>query len=169
MKFTATGDGGAQVNSSRAGGLYIVNGNAYDFVTNLDFTSKMMLTTWLVYEREYVSIPEISLDVLNQLKGRTLVKMSRVSVSARADNLLRYLAAKSHLLDMEISFRAIDSRDAPETTNELLAWTSSYKVSDVVWLASSCFEKGWITYRRTTSAHYMALKFSGYERLADYS
>ena len=62
----------------------------------------------------------------------------------------------------------------PETANELLAWTASRKISEVVTLAEYCGEEGWIAHHPKkrvgeyqNTVHELLLRPPGFARLAE--
>jgi len=85
---------GVLVNSSRAGGRYLISGTAKAVLQNRDDTLRAQLTTWLVNQRRLgVECPEITSDTIHDVE-----KAHPLTVQERADTLLRYLSAKSGLL-----------------------------------------------------------------------
>jgi hypothetical protein len=161
---------GQDVDSARAGGRYFVSGTASAMLKSWDEQKKVLLTSWLVEQRRLgVSCPEISSDTLDEA-----AKRRPPSVHDRADNLLRYLRAKSDLLGAVLKFYAVDNTKAAETANELLAWTASRKIMEVITLAEYCQEEGWIQHRVAERAgasqntvHELMLRPPGYARLAE--
>lgn len=161
---------GQDVDSARAGGRYFVSGTASAMLKSWDEQKKVLLTSWLVEQRRLgVSCPEISSDTLDEA-----AKRRPPSVHDRADNVLRYLRAKSDLLGAVVKFYAMDNTKAAETENELLAWTASRKIMEVITLAEYCQEEGWIQHRDTERAgasqntvHELMLRPPGYARLAE--
>lgn len=161
---------GQDVDSARAGGRYFVSGTASAMLKSWDEQKKVLLTSWLVEQRRLgVSCPEISSHTLDEA-----AKRRPPSVHDRADNVLRYLRAKSDLLGAVVKFYAMDNTKAAETANELLAWTASRKIMEVITLAEYCQEEGWIQHRDTERAgasqntvHELMLRPPGYARLAE--
>ena len=110
-----------------------------------DEPKKIRLTCCLVEQRRLgISCPEISSITLAEL-----TKKRPLSNPERADTLLRYLGAKSDLLGTVVKFYELDNTKAPGTANELLAWTASREISEVVTLVEYCSEEGWIQNRTT--------------------
>ncbi len=161
---------GQDVDSPRAGGQYSVSGTALAMLKSWDEPKKVQLTSWLVEQRRLgVSCPEISSTTLDDV-----TKRRPLSVHDRADTLLRYLGVNSDLLGAVVKFYALDNTKAPETANELLAWTASRQISEVVTLAEYCSEEGWIEHRATqrtgssgNTIHELMLRPPGYARLAE--
>ncbi len=158
------------VHSSRAGGEYFVSGTAATMLASLGIQDKVKLTSWLVEQRRLgVNCPEISSNTLDEVKQRRAL-----DVHERADALLRYLAAKSDLLGHVVKFYAEDTTKFPETENELLAWTASTRLSEVMTLAEYCSTEKWIEHLVTERAgaskntlHEVMLRPPGYTRLAE--
>ena len=163
---------GDTIDSPRAGGLYFITADAIMMVPRRTEPDKILLTSWLVEQRRLgVSCPEISGTTLNEVTKRL-----PLSVHARADNLLRYLGAKSDLLGTVLRFNAFDNTHHPETAHQLLAWTDSQELSEVIMLADYCREQGWIDHRAKgatellrSTFHELMLKPSGYARLVGFA
>ena len=131
---------GFEMDSPRAGGRYRVVGGTETKIPKLDNPSKIALTSWLVEQRRLgVSCPEIFSTTLKDVK-----KGQPLSVHARADNLLRYLDVKSELFGTVVGFHSVDNTRNPETAYQLLAWSDSQELSEVIDLAEYCGEQGWI-------------------------
>jgi nucleoside 2-deoxyribosyltransferase len=162
---------GRHVDSSRAGGEYFVSGTAEALLDNLAEPDRVRLTSWLVEQRRLgVVCPQVSSDTLKEIKQRR-----SPSVSERADALLRYLTAKSDMLGDVVKFYSADNTKKPVAANELLAWTASRGLSEVITLAEYCGTEGWIEHRVTAptalgdgrgDAHELMLRPPGYARLA---
>ena len=166
---------GRLMDSPRAGGKYFVMGSAEAKLaspTDYDNCLRVRLTSWLVEQRRLgVSCPEISSTTLDDV-----TKRHPLSVHDRADAFLRYLGAKSDLLGTVVKFYAMDNAKALSTAHELLAWTASRKMSEVVTLVEYCNEDGWIEHRPTertgssqNTVHELMLRPPGYARLAKLS
>jgi hypothetical protein len=161
---------GQDVDSARAGGRYFIIGTGSAMLKSWDERKKILLTSWLVGQRRLgVSCPEISSTTLDEA-----TKRRPLSVHDRADALLRYLGAKSDLLGTVVKFYALDNTKAPGTANELLAWTASRQIPEVITLAEYCGEAGWIEHRATertgssqNTVHELMLRPPGYARLAE--
>ena len=163
---------GDMIDSPRAGGLYFITADAFRMISQRIELDKIRLTSWLVEQRRLgVSCPKISGTTLNEVSKRL-----PLSVHARADNLLRYLGAKSDLLGTVVRFNAFDNTQNPETAYQLQAWTDSQELSEVITLAEYCCEQGWIDHRKTggtnlrhSTFHELMLKPSGYAYLAEFA
>ena len=166
---TESGRDGFHINSPRAGGHYFISGTAAAMIVGLDEQTKIALTSWLVDERGQGDVcPELSSNTLNQI----IMLRLQLSVHQRAHKLLQYVGDKSDLLGTVVEFSAHDKSEAPETAYELLAWTASRQISEVIALAEYCSEEGWIKYkvRKPTGSpidtiHEMILRPPGYERI----
>ena len=150
---------GFKMDSPRAGGRYRVVGGTETKIPKLDNTSKVALTSWLVEQRRLgVSCPEIFSTTLKDVKKR-----QPLSVHARADNLLRCLDVKSDLFGTVVGFHSVnnlvDSKDNPETAYQLLAWTDSQELSEVIALAQYCGEQGWIDHHTLRSTELLGHEF----------
>ena len=169
-KFFPNTRDGDDVESSRAGGRYFAVGTASAMLRSWQDSNKIKLTTWLVEQRRLgVTCPEITSATLGEVTKRRLLP-----VHDRADALLRYLITKSELLGTVLKFYALDNSKAVEAANELLAWTASRQISEVVTLAEYCDKEGWIEHRATdrtgssqNTFHELILRPPGFARLAE--
>ena len=165
-----TGRDGQDLDSARAGGRYFISGTASAMLKSWNESKKVLLTNWLVEQRRLgSSCPEVSSATLNEA-----TKRRPLSVHDRADALLRYLDAKSELLGTVVKFYALDNTKASGTANELLAWTASRQLSEVITLAEYCRAEGWTEHRATERAgasnntvHELMLRPAGYSRLTE--
>lgn len=161
---------GQDLDSARAGGRYFIGGTAAAMLKNWNETKKMLLTSWLIEQRRLgVSCPEISSATLDEV-----AKTRPLSVHDRADNLLRYLRTKGDLLGAVVKFYALENTKVQDAEHELLAWTGSRQISEVITLAEYCNQEGWIEHRVTERAgsskntlHELMLRPPGYARLAE--
>ena len=164
------GRDGTEVDSPRAGGQYFISGTASATLKRWDEPKKVLLTSWLVAQRRLgVPCPEITSTTLDDI-----AKKRPPSVHERADGLLRYLNAKSEVLGTVVKFYALDNSKVQQTEYELLAWTGSRQISEVITLGEYCNEEGWIQHRTTERAgaskntlHELMLRPRGYARLAE--
>lgn len=156
------------VTSARTSGCYTIFEDSS--ASSLDPAVKARLTTWLIEQRRLgIERPKINREIIDEIKNRR-----PLSVHERADNLLRYLNAKSSLIGTVIKFYAEDNAKAQQTADELLAWTESINISEVITLAEYCSEEGWIEHRATersgsstNTVHELMLRPPGYTRLAE--
>jgi hypothetical protein len=161
---------GTAVDSPRAAGEYFISRTATCELRNLDALQKVLLTSWLVDQRRFgVSCPEIFSTTIDELKVRR-----QSQVHERADNLLRYLASKSELLGSVVTFGSGTSATAPIAANELMAWTASRRISEVITLAEYAHEEGWVGHvvhppqyiSDTEDTHELMLRPPGFARLS---
>jgi hypothetical protein len=137
-------------------------------LSSQDDALKVRLTSWLVEERRLgVSCPKIMSTTLAEVQKRRFL-----SVHDRADGLLRYLLKQSDLLGSVVKFYALDNSKSPVPSYELLAWTASRQISEVVTLAEYCGQESWIEHRATersgsthNTVHELMLRPPGYARL----
>ena len=160
---------GFDVDSARAGGKYSISRTAKNTLNNFDSSEKSRITTWIIKQhRSGEEWPMITTKKIEEIKN-----YPPLSVHKRADNLLRYLNEKSDLLGTVIKFYELDNEKAPETANELLAWTESTTISEVITLAEYCNEESWIEGKITNrssggnTVHILRLRPPGYARLAE--
>lgn len=161
---------GTDVDSARAGGQYSISRTTKGSINNLDLNEKSRLTTWIINRHRLgEEWPMITTEVTKEIKNYL-----PLSIYERADNLLRYLNEKSNLLGTVIKFYELDNTKAQKTEDELLAWTESTAISEVITLAEYCHEEGWIEHRATdrssaskNTVHELMLRPPGYARLAE--
>jgi hypothetical protein len=160
---------GCDVDSTRAAGRYFISRTAAQTLKSWDERKKVVLTAWLVEQRRLgVHCPEILSINLENLENR-----SAPFVLDRADALLRYIALKSEFLGDVVKFFALDNSSSPVIANELLAWTSSRKIEELITLAEYCESQKFIERRVQERAgtsqntiHQLMLRPPGYARLA---
>ena len=136
------------VNSARTGGKYTSYGlsipqSSTTGISELDTEAKIKLTSWIVDQNRFNIPPTVNLDIIEQAKS-----WPRLSVSERADRLLRYLEKKTKRLGDVSSFYfpEEDKNKDPQFIYELLAWTGSEKLSEVVTLVEYCNEQKWLNH-----------------------
>ncbi len=130
---------------------------------------KVQLTSWLVEQRRLgVSCPDISSTVLREVRQRR-----PPSVLERADNLLRCLEARSPLIGTPVNIYLLDNSKVQELADQLLAWTGSQNISEVITLAEYCASEHWIRHCSQERAgasgntiHQLMLMPPGYARIA---
>ncbi|WP_404405714.1 hypothetical protein [Pelagibacterium halotolerans] len=165
-----SGRDGVNVDSPRAGGRYFISRTAEVNMGRTDDATKARLTTWLVDQRRLgIECPEIMSTTIDEAERRR-----PLAVHERADNLLRYLRTKSDLLGAVVKFYALDNSKAAEAEHELLAWTGSRQISEVITLAEYCAQEAWVEHRATertgaskNTIHELMLRPPGYARLAE--
>lgn len=162
--------GGRIVSSSRAGGSYWVSGSAGPMLKQLDEIERVRLTDWLTEQRRLgTSVPEITSFVLHSIGQRR-----PPSIDDRVLAFLRYLHRESELLGTVVKFYAEDNSKSASHFDELLAWTSSLKASELITLAEFCASEKWIEHRvversgaSRNTIHEIMLRPPGYSRLSD--
>ena len=158
------GRDGVKIDSPRAGGQYFVARSAIARLEDLDVSEKIMLTSGLVRERLSVFCPKITSFHLSVGNMRALTMEQRVNY------LLKFLQVESDLLGTIISFDELDNGRASRTSWELLAWTASIELSEVITLAEYCAAERFIKYHtyvnaREVTVHDLTLWPPGYERV----
>lgn len=161
---------GQHIASPRAGGEYFISGTARAMADRLSEPEKVRLTTWLIEQRRMgFDCAAISSATISEAK-----QQRSPGVHDRADSLLRYLDEKSDLIGTIVKFYQEDNTKNPEPAYELLAWTSSTKLSEVITLCEYCASEKWIEHRTTERAgtstntvHEIMLRPPGYARLAE--
>lgn len=165
------GDGTTAI-SSRAGGKFSITGTAQGMIISIDERAKARITFWMVKQRVAgVECPSIDSKNLKDIASHT-----PTPVIERADYLLRYMERKSDLLGHVEKFYALDNGRNPDLERELLAWTGSIKLTEVITLVEHCHKQGWFEHRTTERAgashntvHEIMLTPEGYARLAELS
>lgn len=155
--------------SPRAGGQYQISGTATVVLQRWSDQEKVLLTSWLVEQRRLgVSCPEISSTVLRDVRQRR-----PPSVLERADNLLRCLEARSPLIGTPVNIYLLDNSRVQELADQLLAWTGSQDISEVITLAEYCAAEHWIRHQSqervvasSNTIHQLMLMPPGYARIA---
>lgn len=148
------------VQSSRAGGDYVITGMAELHLDNLDDVGRAKLTTWVVDQNRLGSGPaNITPDAVNRARATR-----RLSVLERRDRLLMYLGFR--LADIGDKLKVAGNVDEVLAKNqqELLAWTESLKDSEIYTLIDLCVDEGLI--KRLRNDQYIQLTAHGYERIA---
>lgn len=162
------GRDGTVVNSARAGGRYFITGTASAMVSSWSTEKKVTLTSSMVRERQMgIDCPTITSDTLHGVE-----KILFASVLDRADSLLRFVHKRSKLLGDVTAFSVDDKFRDQKKVDELLAYTGSQKLSEVVTLVEYCWKKEWLDHKvpevggvLIDSVHEIMLKPQGYVRL----
>ncbi len=157
------------VNSLRTGGEYSISGRASMRLNDVDKALKIKLTNWIVEQNRFNLIPIVDQARIEQVKSSP-----PLSVFDRADRLLLYLNRKSDLIGSVIKFYELDNKKTRTTEYELLAWTGSQDISEVITLAEYSHQEKWIEHRVTVrraiepnNIHEIMLRPLGYARLAE--
>ncbi len=136
-------DSSWHVNSSRAGGRYIISDSWYQRTETLNEKQKILVTSWLVSQRLLGDIaPRIS-DSLEMGSIRD------PSVSQRAENLLRYINSQlSSIGDIFRPPRNLQNLDKNDPLRalyaEMLAWSASTELEEVDYLLICLASQGLI-------------------------
>ena len=127
------------------------------------------LTDWLVEQRRLgVESPEIGTNTIKHVENN-----HPRTVFERADDLLRFLDQRGERIGVVFKFYQLDNERVQDFVYEILAWTSSEVISEVITLIEYCAEKNWIhhkvTYRTSgdNTLHEIQLKPAGYARIAE--
>ena len=158
------GRDGFKIDSPRAGGQYFVARSDIASLGNLDVPTKVMLTFGLVTDRLSAFCPKIANSHLAEVNLRPL------TIEQRVIYFLKYLQTESDLLGTIISFDEPNSRGTAKTFYELLAWTASTELSEIITLAEYCAAERFIKYHtyvnaREVTVHDLTLWPPGHERV----
>lgn len=140
-------------NSPRAGGKYSMRDLAHVMISSLTDPEKVKLTSWLVEQRRLGNErPEVDLPDLDDILSHP-----ESSVQARMDNLLRYFEQKKGLVGDVVKIcvhdHTLDKFLEPSmemflgASYEVLAWTKSCKMTEVITLLEECEKFEWIECR----------------------
>ena len=161
---------GIVIVSPRAGGKYSIAEGAATTVVNLGDSKKILLTSWLVEQR----LLDVPCPIICDTTMEMVAKRQQMEVFERTDNLLRYLefkAKKNSGYGGVVKFNESDNNKAPETMHELLAWTASRQLSEVIGFAEYCSEQEWIKHSKNPArstndvVHELKLLPPGYNRI----
>ena len=169
------------IESKRAGGKYEISPEVAGLIEKLKDPEKIRLTTWLVDQQlQDVPMPKITKGIIEQ------IKTSRpLSVSERADRLLRFVAQKTDVIGGSVSFLVDDIEDdvnrqlvknhepiPTQNTYLAYAWSGStnwqeldHYFDDMTsrgWLKSKAYGEGWIRYGNQVS---VTITIDGYSRI----
>jgi len=149
------------VNSARAGAEYIIYQGVKGDFNRFDENQKAQLTTWLIDQRLLGNtIPKIFDDTIPKIVQRPL------SVHERADRLLKYLEQNSPTVGRPVECKISEQTDP--TLMEMLAYSVSLSVDEVIFLAEYLAHRGWINKSRNTMGKFMPIiMVDGYARLAE--
>ena len=142
-----------RIDSPRAGGEYIISGEAIERLPQLDERGKVRLTTWLVDQRRLgVKCPEIFRKMITEAEPQ-----KDLSIHDRADRLLQYI--RDQAIDIGFKFYF---RDADVSSTGIAAWSESVRPEEVRYLLDYLIEQNWIDLRNG-----YVLTVKGYARLAE--
>ena len=146
------------VESSRAGGAYIITREAELAVRKFDDSRKSMLTSWLIDQRlRGTEVPEITIEDVKHIERKR-----PLTVRERADRLLRFIAEKSDTIGTRIRIR----KDAA-----VFAWSEAISGDEIEFLLEYLEEKNWIKGNHLGDSFSIMLEATvtveGYGRIAD--
>ncbi len=162
---------GRRIDSPRAGGEYFITGSAESMISNLNNLEKAKLTSWLVEQRRFgAHLPEIDAKIVDSVATR-----HRLTVSKRADNLLRYFGDRvrfpGHLITNPDQHHSISDRER-QLPLSYIESDAKYITPDVIvelrFYIDYLKERGWIeTVRdaRHTRIPHSKLTIEGHEKL----
>ena len=147
-----------RIDSPRAGGEYLISGEAIECLTQLDDRGKARLTSWLVDQRRLgVKCPKILRQTI------TMVEQQKdLSVLERADRLLQYIGDQI----VEIGTQYVFTPEKMLTT-AIAAWSESVGEHEVWYLLDYLNEEGWIERSDPPYSDEYTLTVEGYARLAE--
>lgn len=153
---------GVNVDSPRAGGKYFISGTAKALLPSRNDSVKARLTTWLIDQHDLgTEWPEISSPTIELVeRGKPL------PVHERTDRLLKYLEQKSPAVGRPVECKISNQTD--HTLMEMLAWSESLSVDEMLFLAEYLAHRGWIDKSRNAMGKFMPIiTVDGYARLAE--
>ena len=146
------------VESSRAGGAYIITREAELAVRKFDDSRKSILTSWLIDQRlRGTEVPAITIEDVKHIERKR-----PLTVRERADRLLRFIAEKSDTIGTRIYVR----KDAA-----VFAWSEATSGGEIEFLLEYLEEKNWIKGNHLGDPFSIMLEATvtveGYGRIAD--
>lgn len=128
---------GRPVDSSRAGGRYVIGLRAAAVLDSYDENLKPRLTSWLIEQRQLgTDWPQISVTTLDHIRQRR-----NLSIHRRADNLLRYIQQRLPHIGSDFYFETdaatLGDLQKPEPRRaymEMLAWSESTEIEELLFL-----------------------------------
>ena len=137
---------GIIVDSPRTGGKYLIFKEAISKVKDLDGERKARLTSWLVVQRSLGNkCPKIDgKRIDDEDYGQTL------TMSERASQLLKLIRMKTRKIGIPLnvsaySFTKHESFYEDNVYQEMMAWSESTDINEVLSLIKSLWENGWVT------------------------
>ena len=131
------------VDSARAGGRYVISDKEAAAVSNLDDTSKALLTSWLIRNRNAGNLgPRVSVQLA---KG-----LSRLAVHMRADYLLKYIESELSSVGDSIEIHSLVVPDADlndpswKRIAQMLACSESLDFEDLIFLLDYLEAQAWL-------------------------
>ena len=159
------------MDSSRAGGQYMITADAEAAIRNYDNRWKPLLTSWLVEERRAgISVPTITVDILNIVSER-----KPLDVSERANRILEYLSTRTVILGRPISYRVfanlyinVNIEDVERCILNCSLLPKVWEKKDLNYLLEYLEQRGWVTHSgRNNADRDCTLSVDGYTRLAE--
>ena len=137
---------GITIDSPRTGGKYFISEEAIPKVKDLDDERKARLTSWLVVQRSLANrCPRIDgKRIDDEDYGQTL------TMSERAGRLLKLIRMKTRKIGIPLDVSAYsptkhDSFYEDNDYQEMMAWSESTDINEVLSLTKHLWEKGWVT------------------------
>ena len=153
--------------SPRIGGHYIVHYKAENKISNLCDHDKVKLTAWMVEQRGLVNrTPEITEEVVSKAQQR-----KQIRVSDRADEILKFLKNKSHILgtavDIDVYHENTLSNSIADYSEyfDLLIQSECANLNELRYLLDYLENQNFMKIQPSSTRLNCTLKFAGYERL----
>ena len=144
------------VESSRAGGAYIIDREAELAVREFDASRKSILTSWLIDHR----LPGAETPSITIADVRYIERKRPLPVHDRADRLLGFIAEQSGIVGTNV--------DVPPDDPATLAWSESISGYEVFFLLQYLEERNWIKGISTLDGYFSGMvTVEGYSRIAD--
>jgi hypothetical protein len=137
-EWTFSGRDGSLMKSSRAGGKYFITGSTVPGVAQLSNRERAFLTSFIVNQNRFGSVPEISTSTL-----KSILNGKRLTVVERADRLLTYLVNMSVDLGTKVLIAFNINGSANNLDTEIiLAWSESVSYGEIEFLLNFLSEEG---------------------------
>ena len=153
--------------SPRVGGRYIVHYKAEKEISNLSDHDKVKLTAWLVEQRGLVNkTPEITEEVVSKAQQR-----KQLRVSDRADEILKFLKNKSHILGTAVDIVVYHENTLSNSIADyseyfdLLIQSECANLIELRYLLDYLEYKKFIKIQDSSTSLTCELTVAGYERL----
>ena len=155
------------IDSPRVGGLYIVDYNVKEKISELSDYDKVKLTAWLVEQRGLVNtFPEITKEAVSKAQQR-----KQLRVSDRADEILKFLKNKSHILGTAVDIVVYRENTLSNSIADyseyfdLLIQSECVNSKDLRYLLNYLEYKKFIKIQDSSTSLTCELTVAGYERL----
>lgn len=147
------------VDSLRAGGEYIITGEARSFLPDLDDYAKARLTSWMIDQRRLgTERPRVLEDTL-EIEG---IQRKNLSVSERAERLLHYIEDITSYIGQAFVFTS----EIMDTT-AIAAWSESVNFDEVKYLLDYLCKQGWVERIQPINLDNYVLTVEGHGHLAE--